>query len=101
MTMLVRANALVSILRSRRENAADVMQDINSLKEQIRSSEQQFDTQKPLISLIDNLLKQSTPHGVQNSELAARQVSSTPSLAHYSIVIDYYTDAVHQELYPV
>ena len=47
----------------RREDSSSIRRDIDVLNDYIRSTEKQIDIQKPLIHLVDNMVKMSSLHG--------------------------------------
>ncbi|XP_067952208.1 pleckstrin homology domain-containing family A member 7-like isoform X2 [Watersipora subatra] len=71
---LRQAKAEVDRLQARRENSYSIQRDMQALQEYITSNEKQIEMHRPLIQLVDNMVKMSSTPGEGNAERPLRQM---------------------------
>jgi len=69
------------IHRSRRVSSQAIQSDVAELEEYIKSTQKQLDIQRPLIQLIDNMVK------MLNDRSADRSTNSNSQVSSYSTIV--------------
>lgn len=64
--LIIIGNIDIIYFSGRREDSSSINKDVDVLKDYVRSTEKQIDIQKPLIHLVDNMVKMSSMHGNGN-----------------------------------